>query len=503
MRIGILPLPTLKYLASDPTVKANIRFINGMNQIRDDCYFYLILSKAGKMDGLEIPDRTHVVYLEEQDYDGRIMYDMHCSLPIDFGRHFNARFGKYPVDIWTTSRTTVSPVMKRELWDYRMIESIPVVLSESMVVTPPKSMNKKGMDYRCAVMARTVPVATYYEDMLLRSTAYATCHTLFPTELPKKEALETAKMFFSAKTLQMIHDKTHVQTKGLDFDYVDKSIPYGMPKNKKFTCFYGGRLNESHGADKMIQLYDEMYRAGKDIQIILTTPKHDCTFLENELILKGRKSGGSYDPKRHIDFYPGCNVHDFYSKAAGSHVFLEMSRQAGFGGGILEQLYMSKYGLVPILPNVPWAWELVPDDYVFLFNNDNEARSMLRYVHENYDESVKKSKYISKYVYDKFSMKVNLPKYYAKLEEIFDEFDCYHRLFSAGNVSLMKETLGRMKPPFGLDDFFKVLIRLSRDGKFKPIKGKVSRYVAYRWLLEEGGMVDTCDSPIPLFDKRR
>jgi len=499
MRIGILPLPTLKYLVSDPTVKANIRFINAMLKLRDDVYFYLVLSKEGKRDGLEIPPRTHVIYLDEQDYDGRIMYDMHCSLPIDFPRNFNMRYGRYPVDIWTTSRTTASSLLKRQLWDYRLIDSVPVVLSENMVVTPPKSMNKRDMDYRCALMARTVPVATYYEDMLLRSTAYATCHTLFPTELPKKEALETARMFFSARTLQMIHDKTYVQTKGLDFDHVDKTIPYGMPKNKKFTLFYGGRLNEAHGADKMIQLYDEMFQAGRDVQITLTTPKHDCTFLENELILKGRKSGGSYDPKRHIDFYPGCPPHEFYYKAAGSHVFLEMSRQAGFAGGILEQLYMSKYGLVPILPKVPWALELVPEDYTFLFKNDNEARSMLRWVYENYDEAVAKSKHISTHVYDKFSMTVNLPKYYAILEKIFNEWNIYQRLYSEGNVALMTEAINRIKTPFTLDDFFKLIILFSRDSKFKPIRGKISRYIVYRWLVEVAGMKDTCETPIPTF----
>lgn len=493
----------MKYLVSDPTVKANIRFINGMNKIRDDCYFYLILSKEGKRDGLEIPDRTHVLYLDEQDYDGRIMYDMHSALPIDFPRNFNMRYGKYPVDIWTTSRTTASFLLKRQLWDYRLIESVPVVLSENMVVTPPKSMKKRDMDFRCALMARTVPVATYYEDMLLRSVAYATCHTLFPTELPKKEAFETAKMFLSAKSLEMFHKKTRVQTKGLDFDYVDKTIPYGMPKNKKFTLFYGGRLNEAHGADKMVQLYDEMFQAGRDVQIILTTPKHDCTFLDNELILKGRRrAGDSGDPTRHIDFYPGCPPHEFYAKAAGSHVYLEMSRQAGFGGGILEQLYMSKYGLVPVLPNVPWALELVPDDYTFLFKNDHEARSMLRWIYENYDEAVKKSRYISKYVYEKFSMEVNLPKYFSILEEVFDEFDCYERLFSEGNVKLMTEAVNRLRTPFSLDDFFKLVILYSRDSKFKPIRGKVSRYIAYRWLIERAGLVDTCESPIPIFDRK-
>ncbi len=503
MRIGILPLPTMKYLASDPTVKANIRFINAMNKLRDDCYYYLVLPKKGLRDGLDIPDRTHVVYLDEQDGDGRIMYDMHCSLPIDFPQNFNMRFGKYPVDIWTTPRTTASSLLRRELWDYRLIESVPVVLSESMVVTPPKSMDKKDMKYRCALMARTVPVATYEDDMLLRSVAYATCYTLFPTELPKKEAFETAKLFLSAKSLKMMQERIRVQTKGLDFDYIDKTIPYGMPKNKKFTCFYGGRLNESHGADKMIQLYDELYQAGRDVQIILTTPKHDCTFLENELILKGRKSSSmSNDPTRHIDFYPGCSPHEFYAKAAGSHIFLEMSRQAGFGGGILEQLYMSKYGLVPVLPKVPWALEFVPDDYTFLFENDNEARSMLRYIHQNHAEAVKKSKYISKHIYDKFSMTTNLPKYFAILEEIFNEWkDVYRRLYSEGNVALMQEVADKMKPPFDLDDFFKVLVATSRDSKFKPIKGKASKYVMYRWLIEEAGFKDTCDSPIPRFER--
>lgn len=505
MRIGILPLPTMKYLASDPTVKANLRFIHALNQIRDDCYYYLVLPKAGLLDGLEVPKNTHILRLDEQDGDGRIMYDMHCSLPIDFAKHFNMRFGEFPVDIWTTGRGTVSPVLKRELWDYRLIESVPVVLSESMVVTPPKTMNKKDQKYACAFMARTVPVATYYEDMLLRSTAYATCHTLFPTELPKKEALETAKMFFTAKTLKMMQEKMRVQTKGIDFDYIDKSIPYGMPKNKKFTCFYGGRLNEAHGADRMIDLYDELYRSGKDIQIILTTPKHDTTFLENEIIRKGRRKGkDSYNPTRHIDFYPGCKPDEFYAKAAGSHVFLEMARQAGFGGGILEQLYMAKYGLVPVLPKVPWALELVPDDYIFLFRNEDEARSMLRYIYENHDEAVRKSKYVSDYVYENFSTKVNLPKYFDILEEIFTDFGpVYQRLFSHGNVKLMEEILDVMKPPFTLDDFFNLLIKTSRDHKFKPIRGKVSKYIAYRWLIEQAGLIDTCDTPIPTFDRKR
>jgi hypothetical protein len=162
---------------------------------------------------------------------------------------------------------------------------------------------------------------------------------------------------------------------------------------------------------------------------------------------------------------------------------------------------MSKYGLVPILPKVPWALELMPEDYVFLFKNDNEARSMLRWVHENYDEAVQKSKYISTYVYDKFSMDVNLPKYFAILEEIFDDFTAYQRLFSEGNSKLMREALDRLKTPFTLDDFFKLVILFSRDSKFKPIRGKASRYVAYRWLIEVAGMKDTCETPIPTFVK--
>lgn len=496
MRIGILPLPTLKYLVSDPTVKGNLGLIREINKLRDDLYFYLILPKSGDPRGLEIPERTHVLFLDEQEPDGRLMYDMHCSLPIDFPRYFNMRYGIYPVDIWTTSRTTASSLLRRQMWDYRLIQSIPVVLSESMVVTAPDSFNVQGFDPRCAVMAKTVPVATYKEDMMLRSMAYATCYTLFPTELPRKQAIATATRYLTGDALKMVHKNTYVQTKGIDFSNVDKSIPYGMPKNQKFTCFYGGRLNESHGADKMVQLYDELYAAGRDVQIILTTPKNDCIFLEKELLDKGRKS----DNDRHIDFYPSCPPHEFYYKAAASHVFLEMSRQAGFGGGILEQLYMSKYGLVPILPNVEWARELVPNDYVFLFDNDGEARSMLRYVHENYDEAVKKSKYISKYVYDKFSMDVNLPKYFGVLEKIFnDDFNVYQRLFSEGNSELMEIAFDRIKPPFNLDDFFKLVVKYSRDGKFLPIRGKISKYAVYRWLIEIAKMKDTCDSPIPNF----
>jgi len=83
------------------------------------------------------------------------------------------------------------------------------------------------------------------------------------------------------------------------------------------------------------------------------------------------------------------------------------------------------------------------------------------------------------------------------VEERVEEFTAYRRLYSKGGTELMKMCADRLKPPFSLDDLYVTMNKYADVGRYDATRGKASKYVVYKWLIEEGGYEDLHDGPVP------
>lgn len=468
-------------LASESQVQSVFTTIRNWLKFRSDMYFYVVIPKNMNKTGLKLPPKTSLIELEES-FSGfsAVFYDLQTTVPADFYKLFSQRIGKYPVDVVITGRTNAGALIRRQLWDFRFKDTIPVIIDEEMAVNPealPAELNVSEA------------------DMINRTLSYASCYNVFDTELEMRNALITARKYLSGAMLKRIRDRSYVIPPGVDTDWIDEHIAYGSPKNGKFTLFFGGRLNDSKRAKQLVEVYDKMYAAGRDIRIILCSPKQDDSFKERYIEAEGRTE---------IELYNNLPPIEFYQKAAASHVYLASSKREGFSIGFLEQIYMSKYGLVPILPDLPWTRALLPiDKYKLVYTNFDEAAAMARWIYDNYEQAVQESKWLSDFVKENYNTLKTTGEYLKLLEKLVREYKDYQRLYTKGNVALIKTVADRMKSPFSLDDIYRAIEKYADASVFEPVRGKASKYVVYKWLVEEGGYGDTFSTPVPLLTRKK
>lgn len=471
MRICFVPAPTFPRLASESVIQMFFTMIRNWLKMREDLWFYMVVPRDAFLQGLKVPPKTTIVPLEDT---APVYYDKHCDVPVGFYQKFGMRTGEFPIDAVITTRTNAAVIMQRQLWDYRLKGVIPVIIDEDMAVNPG---------------AMPAPMPTTDVDMLNRSMAYAAAWPVFDTDLEMANALTTARKYLSGTMMKRMEGRCKVIPPGVDTSWIEENIPYGMPKNGKFTLFFGGRLNAAKRAEKMVEIYDKMYAAGHDVRVVLCTPKSDDKFKENYVMKYGRTEVEINSFKPPDEFYP---------MAASSHVYLASSRMEGFSIGFLEQVYLAKYGLVPILPNLPWCRTLLPiDDYRLVYKDFAEAAGMIRWVKDNYELAVKEAQWLSDYVKETYDAKKMCRLYLDYVEERVEEFTAYRRLFSKGGTDLMKMCADRLKPPLSVDDLYAAMNKYAEVGKYDATRGKASKYVAYKWLIEEGGYEDLHDGPVP------
>ena len=128
---------------------------------------------------------------------------------------------------------------------------------------------------------------------------------------------------------------------GVDTSWIEENIPYGMPKNGKFTLFFGGRLNAAKRAEKMVEIYDKMYAAGHDVRVVLCTPKSDDKFKENYVMKYGRTE---------VEINSFTPPDEFYRPRL--HIYLASSRWRGSASGFSNGIWRTVSCQLPNLPKV-------------------------------------------------------------------------------------------------------------------------------------------------------
>jgi hypothetical protein len=471
-RLAILPITSFRHL------KGESEIVMFTNQIRDwvhkhpDTWVYMILPEDCRdqgWEGTQFP-RTTVLWIDRLG----LYYDKLTDLPATFLEAFNLRIGKYQIDALITSRRATVIGMARELWDHRMKTSIPIFVDESMTVERGKT-----------------PSAVSDLEMMAASLGYAYGFPIFDTEDQLINARSAARHFLSGAGALKVLEKAVIIPCGFEPDRTDRALAgVDITKNDRFTCFFGGRLNRgSKRADIMLREYDSFFKFGRDVDVTVCSPKDEGWILE--MIEKD---------------YPEIQVlvqtpsDEFKQRAAKAHVFLNTSAHEGFSVGFCEMMYMTKYGTVLIAPRLPWVKGMFKEkfeEYPFLYEDFEQARVMLRWVHENYDEAVAKTKWLGDWVRDQYDALVTNEEHWQHYDQTIGRElspELIRGLMSPSNQELTLATLDKMGTEFSIEEFYAQMIEDSRAMKEEPRRGQTTKWAIRRWLMQEGKAVDTYDS---------
>lgn len=424
-------------------------------------YLYAPLRFQGKLPEIE---NTKILWYDD---DKSLYYDQEVEIPEGFLRMFNERIGYYPIDAVWTNRTQAAMMMGRMLWDFRTKRnSIPVFIEVFESIDRNKGQTK----------------ITDLE-MVTRTMAYAYECPIFDSEVEMAKAINSATYYVRGAVVDKIIQNSVVIPHNIPSAKIDV-YKRNRTANEKFVVFFGGRLNCSKRAKQLLEIYDMFYAFGRDVEIVVTSPRAES------------KMGNKWKKKyKEIRFIYNCSFDKFAEEMVRADVVLSCSIHEGLTLGILQMMYA---GPVVILPKLYWVKGLMKDryeDYKFLYKNFDEAKMMLRYVYENYDESQKEMEKIRKFVKDMYGERMNYG--IQRLEFMKDKIG--QRSGFVTSIECIKELLERTLSEFSgtvsLEEFYDRMIKNSNSfSKNRPItRGMPSKYRVYKWLKNQG-LEDICDS---------
>jgi len=355
LRIAILPLFGMPNYTHDSNFRVYMDIIKTANRLKLPIHFYYCLPEI--TDSLEkLPNVTYVpVDMELRDFYGemgRVPKEMHSL--------FSRKGGKYIIDAVFTSRTMAIDALSSTLADNRRDEIMPVHLFDPLVRVD-STTNK---DIRKAM-----------------AFGYSKSHNWFLNENEMNKALLECRNWLSPTLYLEAKERSYVRGLPLAIKEIDEIVSK-TPKHSKFRAFWGARMSAEKNPQLTAEFMEKLNSSGRDVDLVMTTqamsPKLVKAVKEN---LKGSVT----------EIQTGCARPVFLELVASFHMFLCSSRVEGFPVGFMEQLYAIGIG---IFPNNDWVKKLLPKDYPFIYKNNTEAHTMIRYIFENYDKAYEEAKWI-------------------------------------------------------------------------------------------------------------
>lgn len=472
MRLLLIPHTGLRNIHSDSNYFLFIDLATYLTSKGHWCY--ILMPSFAKKKKVVRMSRLMYMYHDFIEYD---FYTTYNAMDEDwFINTFSRRYGSELIDAIITSKASVVPQWQAILSDYIRCRDLDCCVIE------PGVCDKEAGD-----------VQQGRAGLMLMAMGYSQSISVYLTDYEKERAKRLSSKYLAPSCIRRIDEESIVMPIGIDTGHID-DITKGISKNKKFTALYAARLNTVKKPAKILELYDTMYRAGRNINIVVTTGTHHTigSVWMND-ILRG---------KPEIVVHYKCEKDKYLKIAAGAHVFICWSKSEGFPVGYYEQMYL---GVIGIFPNVDWAVRQLPPGYKWIFSTKEEAYSMLMEIHDNYDSVTKEMVWMRDFILKQYKYK----KVYSTLEKRLmkkRQKNKTYLSFKSINEMLRNEIVPQLPDSFGLDIILDCLEKYGRSfSKDRYKRGKTFRslsdYDIHRILLDECGCIDLCNSSRPIYEK--
>lgn len=460
MRLLLVPTVTFRNLASESDYLMYRYMVEDMERL-EPLYSYFWLPKAVKDQGkprqsiklLYGDGQKEVAYMEH--------HDQLASVGASFLDFFGPRNCVFPVDAVVTSRADVVPSLVRELWDWRAKQTlIPVILRDSQIMN----------------IAQTEANETW---LLTRLLGYVMSYPLFETEENRDQAIALATKYLRPTLVKKLADHSQVMACTVDFASLDRALERHQ-RGERFTLFFGGRLNAAKRAKNLVQLLEEFWQFGREVDVVVCSPKSDA----------------KVKIKPPLRLLTALNRQEFLERAAQAHVYLNTSKAEGFSVGFIEQTYMVP---VSVVPDLPWCRSLLDGAdklHPFKYRTFEEARAMLRWVYQNYEEAVEKIRPVRAYLRQRYDNVVLSEQVLALVKSAVERVELK---LSGQQADLLARSWKELPAEFSLADCWKLVRGKMLAHNPTPERGELWRWHTYKWLCQQA--TDLGNSEVPVFSR--
>lgn len=428
MRIITLPL-----IASADKIQSESDFLvyrNFHRTLKEKLFAYYVLPfrSASKISGIENEKMMFV------DRDKSI-YTMQTRVPAEM-RDFDVvgqKDNDMVAEAILTSRAVSGLSLARYYWrSYFRSQPLPVFIVEPKVIDYESSHN-----------------AFVFEELFARSCGYATCYTFFSTEYEKRLAIDQAKRYLAPSMVKRLIQNSWVLPLGINLDEIDLA-KREIPKNEKFTLLFSGRANSNKNFEAILELFDNVYRLGYDVRIIMMSPL-------------GLKSGVEEELQKRfptVELLSNLNREDYLKVLCSSHISMNWSKIEGFSVGLIEQI---RSGLMTLVPNKPWVSGLFGEafnEYPFVFDGGVHAFALIKKAYHDWAGMQDTIKAASKFI-DTFEENAVSDKMYDIMDMKTTEFQQDFGM-SKGLIELVDQALVGFEESV---DFAELITRMENNSR--------------------------------------
>ena len=175
-------------------------------------------------------------------------YGEMARTPDEMYRMFSRKAGKYPIDAVLTSRTMAVDNIASCLSDNRRRYTMPVHNFEPLVSTD--RVTSEGLKKAMV-------------------NGYVTGYTWFLNQDEKDKANKQVRKFVSPATFLKADEKNYVRGLPMNIEELDRYCD--LPKNDKFSLFWGARMSSEKYPEMTAELMEKFFSFGRDVELRMTT----------------------------------------------------------------------------------------------------------------------------------------------------------------------------------------------------------------------------------------
>jgi glycosyltransferase involved in cell wall biosynthesis len=362
-------------------------------------------------------------------------------IPRDFRTRFGVACGVMPVDLVVTQRGQAIPGMRGDLVDprYEGVE-VPIGLYD---------LTSGGRN-------DAVDVGTSTCEQMKAFGYGSASYRMFLSDHGKEAAFSLMRKHLSFDLIRKA-EKTSYVWGGISEHYVREAAKQyeARPRAERFTVAYGGRANPNKRWDLIADIMELFASSGRKVRNVMST--------QSSAFGKGIDVHKLWPS---IEFYASRGYQQYYDLIMDADVLLYASKIEEYPAAVGEAAFI---GLTVVLPRKEWAFEVVGEDYPFLWSTKAEAFAHLAWIYDHRgsqqlkdlrDRTREKVKAMGT---DKLGLEHSVIRMWETLRaQVDDSTTAAVKRIPNALRELMYETVRGMPEQFSLDEFWKTFVE-SKD----------------------------------------
>lgn len=371
----------------------------------------------------------------------------------EFFELFNERFGSLHFDLILSEKPMLAPLLKQ--------------LSEFHITQKTRGTTLINRDQ----FTQTKEVQKCSPEVeMLQAVGWWSSISMFQSEHQRRRAEDVVRRHLTPSHVNRMLSNAEVVPLGIDCSEVD-SVNLEARDQKPtdhVLIQYSAKLFDQNRYVQSLKIMDSVFAGGRkvELQIVTGSAKSKLT-----MVPKAR-------PYAWITCYGGTGREEFLRRSAAAHVFISNSPWEDFSATICELLYT---GVLPVVPDAPWARYLLPSGYPLLFRSMEEGQAMLRHAVDNVEEL--RAEWVPKIrsmVLAEFDLAVVVPEMIALFNVQVNERRRSMKAATPKIRQLVRDAMTVLPTEFGEPEFYDAIRKVS-DG-LDPERDVESRSTS-KWML--------------------